>query len=72
MEFIGNMSLTFPHNIKFKQVDNSGMIMNFDGVFVEGAVAGRWHNSHDMDMRGRMCLFRISDSIPSDIPPSKN
>ncbi|KAJ3293512.1 hypothetical protein HDU76_007030 [Blyttiomyces sp. JEL0837] len=52
----GNISAIVPHKVTFTETEKV-----FDGVFVEEAIAGRWHKKEAPDIRGRLCLFRISD-----------
>ncbi|KAJ3103157.1 hypothetical protein HDU97_010365 [Phlyctochytrium planicorne] len=57
----GTVSKTEPHKVSFLETERFGHDIQFDGVFVEKAIAGRWHKSQGTDPRGRLCLFRISD-----------
>jgi hypothetical protein len=50
-----------PHKVSFINHEMSGQEAEFDGVFIEDAIAGRWHNVEDPDIKGRLCLYRISD-----------
>lgn len=41
-------------------------VKRFEGLFVEGAIAGRWRNV-DSKIHGRLCLYHISESSPAKI-----
>ncbi|KAJ3114501.1 hypothetical protein HDU96_002015 [Phlyctochytrium bullatum] len=60
----GTVSRNEPHQVTFVETEKFGHDIQFDGVFVEGAIAGRWHKVGG-EPRGRLCLFRISDKDAS-------
>ncbi|KAJ3215668.1 hypothetical protein HDU67_000136 [Dinochytrium kinnereticum] len=69
---IGTVSKNEPHKVSFLETERFGHDIQFDGVFVESAIAGRWHKNQAADPRGRLCLFRISDRDPSVKMPFRN
>ncbi|KAJ3400240.1 hypothetical protein HDV05_001195, partial [Chytridiales sp. JEL 0842] len=66
----GSISLREPHKISFINREFTGQAMEFNGLFVEDAIAGRWNNPESpSESKGRMCLYRVSD-FQTDTPLS--